>query len=376
MNTSILEQNLKKSIIFSNTPIPECSLDEGIRFFFPAPNHYMNGAVFIGTPIQWRILQQNKQILDGCTYLICTENDADAHNIHMPITCNVFVIKATIYSLMQKMNYLIEATNVSTKHDYYDEYIEFWNNVMNNEYKNYDDIMQIMNLFPHKIKDNVACIVVRHESYLPSEFSTSQIEETLSEFFYDTNLFYYKNEWIIIYSQDGSATDTLNFSYDAFSQLLEHLHLNAGISYASHWANLLHTLYKTATASIDIGTNLNVLPKYKRIYTYYQYNPYYIVHMSYRKFTELHGTSVIYLTHPDVFYLWNSEPELFEVLYAYLSHGQSISETSRALYMHRNTVCNKLKKIEAALSHSINDPEYQLLLLLSCMLIKFHSEYI
>lgn len=375
MNISILEHHLKKYLCSSHLPIPEFSFADGVRFFLPAPNHFEAGSLFVGTLIQWQLLLQEKKLRDGCTYLICIDSD-NLPNIPKLKTCNILVVKMGVYALVQRINQLIESTSHSKLKDFQPEYIRFWNDVLSDKFEHYDEIKDAMADFPHPVKEYCACIVIRHESYLSRNFSIEEAEAAISGFFNDMTLFYYKNEWILIYSQDSAASDTLDFSYEAFSQILETYSLNAGISYCSKWANLMHTLYTTAAASIDLGTKLSIAPTYKRIYTYYQYNAYYIVHMSYRRFTETHKTSVIYLSHPDAFYLWNKEPELFEVLFSYLRHGRSISETSKDMYMHRNTVNNKIKKIETMLSHSLDSPEYQLLLLLSCMLIKYHSQFI
>lgn len=376
MNISTLEKSLDKYIISAHTPIPECAIEEGIRFLIPVPSQCNHGALFVGTPLQWKKIMQTKKIQDGCTYFICSENESDFDNLTVSKQCNVFFLRTGYQTVLQKISSLSHSEWSDAESDFHEEYVSFWKDVMDDKFSDYAQINAVMKEFPYEVHEYVACIIVRHESYVPSNFSVSTVHKELVKMFPDTNLFYTNNEWIIIYSQHEVATDTLKISYPGFSKLLEQYNLNAGISYASHWANLLHTLYLTAAAAIDLGTTLSVVPTYKRIYTYYQYNPYYVIHMSYRKFTELYNTSIIYLTHPDVFYLWNSDKDLFEILYAYLFHGCSISETSQALFMHRNTICNKLKKIEAVLSHDINDPQYQLMLLLSCMLIKYHSEYI
>lgn len=103
------------------------------------------------------------------------------------------------------------------------------------------------------------------------------------------------------------------------------------------------------TISTELGRELGIMPYTKRIYTYHQYNPYYIIHLCSQKFAELHNTdNLIYLTHPDItrsyYYDLENNNNLLDVLFVYLNCGQNISLTSQQLLMHRNTALNKLKR--------------------------------
>lgn len=64
--------------------------------------------------------------------------------------------------------------------------------------------------------------------------------------------------------------------------------------------------------------------------------------------------------------------DLLETLIAYLNHQLNLAETSRFLFIHRNTLLYRLDKIENLLGYSINTPEKILGLQLA---IKFLKEY-
>jgi purine catabolism regulator len=50
------------------------------------------------------------------------------------------------------------------------------------------------------------------------------------------------------------------------------------------------------------------------------------------------------------------DPALLATLGAYLDHHGSVGETAAALAVHRNTVRNRLRQVEAALGRSLDDP--------------------
>ncbi len=222
----------------------------------------------------------------------------------------------------------------------------------------------------------MACIVVSPDSPEHDALRIREIQLALHDFFKETNLFYENREWIILYSQEKDTSVELDISYEAFSQLLNQYHLNAGISYVCQLPEQFRILYLTASASIQIGQRMKISPYMKRIYTYHQYNPYYVIHLCSQKFTEIHNTkNLVYLVHPDVvrlyYYDLENKNNLLDVLFAYLSCAQNISLAAQTLYMHRNTVLNKLNKIESFLHHKPFTEKDHWLILFSCMILKY-----
>lgn len=184
-----------------------------------------------------------------------------------------------------------------------------------------------MKEFPFPVHKYISCIVVRDSQILCGS-RIPQIQQALEEFFTDTNLFFNGKEWIVLYSQEQEAYDILNISYGDFSNLLASFCLEAGISYVSRLPEMLRTLY---------------------------------------------------LTHPDIIRLYyydvESNNNLLEVLFTYLFYEKSVKYTARLLYVHRNTVLNKINKIEDVLGHSLDGDSDHFLLLLSCMIIKYQHTY-
>ena len=92
------------------------------------------------------------------------------------------------------------------------------------------------------------------------------------------------------------------------------------------------------------------------------------------------STDIILLSDPAIITLYRYDTEhnsnLCDVLFHYLSRGRSVSETAKALYMHRNTVQNKIAKISQLTSLDLADGNVGQRLLYSCQIIRYYTEYL
>ncbi|EOT29148.1 PucR family transcriptional regulator [Enterococcus saccharolyticus] len=65
--------------------------------------------------------------------------------------------------------------------------------------------------------------------------------------------------------------------------------------------------------------------------------------------------------------------ELIETLYQYFYHSRAINKVASSLFLHRNTVIYRLKKIEQILGVSLEDPEVRMRLTVAILLLRNHE---
>lgn len=358
----------------------DVDFESGIHFFLPAPGRADAGTIFCGTATEWRILCENHLIFDDCTYLICCGKNDPGVLPNTKKKSSVFILNSTVPGLIKKLSSIVSDSSTLVQ-DYSEIYCEFWDDVMNGVIRTQKQMRSRFKSFKFPIQSHIACIVAKPANdNMPPE-KKDLIEKALSDFFPETNLFFYKKEWIIIYSQAKDTSEILDFSYEDFSKLLVKFQLDAGISYACQLPEILRTLYLTASKSIELGKSLNIASENKHIYTYHEINPYYVIHLCSKSYFETHSTNnMIYLTHPDItrvyFYDMNKNSNLCDVLFEYLKCGQNLNKTSENLYMHRNTVINKLKKIETLVGHPLDYESDSFLLQLSLIILKYQHNYV
>ena len=98
-----------------------------------------------------------------------------------------------------------------------------------------------------------------------------------------------------------------------------------------------------------------------------------------KEFIRQHGHfDICYLAHPALIHIIRydrcHQSNLQEVLYRYLSSGGNVKLTAEMLYMHHNTVLNKLKKIHELLDLDLTDSLLRQHLLLSCQLLEYQEK--
>ena len=288
------------------------------------------------------------------------------------------VLNASVKTTLHKLTAVLMRRSVFSDAQQSALYADFWHSVMDGSLESRDQVTAALRQFPYPMHAHVACIVVTSDKAGLDPLQVQEILAALRGFFPETNLFRFDKEWIVLYSQRKDTSVELDISYIEFSRLLEKYSLCAGISYACQLPERYRTMYLTASASIKLGRSMKIEPYIRRIYTYYQYNPYYLIHLAAQKFKEIHNTdNIVYLAHPDIIRLYYFDLEnkntLLDVLEAYLTNAQNLTLTAKALFMHRNTVSNKLNKIEEVLGHKPFNEENHFLILLSCMIVRYLS---
>lgn len=382
MTIEMLIQDLDDMIIDCKKTVTACMPEKGISFFLPSPVSASEGTVFAGSVSEWKMLVENGLLLDGCTYLVCRENDSQLFQpfLHTKEKSNFLFLNAPVQTVLMKLTGVLTEQPFSPPPTVTQLYRDFWNDILSFRLTERKQVLARLNAFPFPIHAHIACILVRPASKQPEHPYAQEILYALQDFFPNTNICPTGKEWIILYSQEADTSDRLDIAYETFSDLLAKYLLDAGISYACQLPEMLHMLYITASRSLDLGRQLSIEPTEKRIYTYHQYSPYYMIHLCSQSFVKQHRTeNLIYLTHPDIiriyYYDLAKNNNLLDVLYAYLSCDRNLKRTSQMLFMHRNTILNKLNKIESILRHKLDFESDHLLLQLSCMILKYQHDY-
>ncbi|MCD8330698.1 MAG: helix-turn-helix domain-containing protein [Lachnospiraceae bacterium] len=184
---------------------------------------------------------------------------------------------------------------------------------------------------------------------------------------------------VLLYScERQSFTPPEEFHSAAFLHLLEEYQAQAILSNGSSRYHHFRTFYELCRRLSPI---LAVLHPRERICHYAEYADYLVIDLAYHRFREDLGHSdIITLTDPCLIaltrYDYAHDTNLREVLYAYLRNGRNIARTGEEMYMHRNTVQNKIHRITEILQIDLTDGSIQQRLLFSCRLIRYYEGYL
>lgn len=155
----------------------------------------------------------------------------------------------------------------------------------------------------------------------------------------------------------------------ALEEYLESRNLVAGISGAGRHMDYFYTFYLMAAEALKLGEKNGT----SRVCYFEDFRMTYMLDLCRSAFAQRTGHErQIYLCHPAVLDLGNYDREhhtdLFKVLYTYLKCCKNLARTGRALNYHRNTIMNKISRIEAITGLSLDEDEIYPILLFSCMM--------
>lgn len=205
--------------------------------------------------------------------------------------------------------------------------------------------------------------------------------QQLKTIFPQANIGLYRNDIVILHSQKERPLDKMDFDYDRLADLLEGCGAYAGISNASRHRARLRTMYMIASRTLELGRCLHRPGLPERIFTYEDYSMSYIIDLCAQEFIDVHHhNDLIYLIHPSIIKICRYDAahktNLRDVLYYYLLCGCNVSRTAKTMYMHRNTVLNKLNKINEIAEIPLEDGYTQQRMIMSCLVMQYYEKYL
>lgn len=243
------------------------------------------------------------------------------------------------------------------------------------------EIIDRLNNLTFKLKKYVRCIVVNFYNS-PDSLPYNDIIRKISFIFTGCNIALYKKTIIILYSSEEKTFQIPDVLYNNdFNDLLEQYNALAVVSNSIHHYDKFRSLYYLCRRLSKILRNMTFNNPYGNVFPYDEYSTYVSIDFAAKQFQiSLSSDDIVLLADPAIVSLNRYDKEhnsnLCEVLLNYLTTGRNITLTAKSLYMHRNTVQNKIAKISQLISLDLADGNVQQRLLYSCQIIKYYEEFI
>ena len=141
------------------------------------------------------------------------------------------------------------------------------------------------------------------------------------------------------------------FDYSSLNALLEEEKATISINNAMHELTLLPDTVDALMSVADISDNFKLYDDYDRIFFFSDYQSVVIAKRYFEAFLESHSPNALKLyifpqLIPLLRYDYLNGQNLSTVLYKYITYNYDAALTAKALYMHRNTVYNKIRQIQ------------------------------
>lgn len=209
-------------------------------------------------------------------------------------------------------------------------------------------------------------------SSIPWNYVISQLERV----FPFSNITTYRGDILLIIRKMNRGV-RLSFDREALRQILTYHDGYAAIGNFSEYLTSLPPMYYQTKSALRLG---RVMDPEERIYFYEDYSMYQMVELAQQSTRQdLGSRNIVHLCHPSlislVMYDNKTGGNLTDVLYTYLCCERNAAEAAKALYIHRNTMLYKVRKIEDIMGQGLEDPALRERLLFSYHVLEYMRRY-
>lgn len=172
--------------------------------------------------------------------------------------------------------------------------------------------------------------------------------------------------------------DALTYHTETLEPILETHHAYACFGGCSEFLMSFRSIFLQCESCLRLGMGLSESGG-QRIFSSEKYHLYYVIDMCARTAGEIHGGDLIYLCSPHYAalrrYDERHQENLCGILHTYLHNNCNTSQTAKKLYLHRNTLINRLTKIEEIIGCGLDDAYLRTKLMFSDMVMDYIEHY-
>lgn len=222
-----------------------------------------------------------------------------------------------------------------------------------------DKIKTILKEYGWNIEDSYFCIVIEPTNFDQDNRTLSSLSTQLSAIIQNNCYKIFQNYIVFLYNLTQSGKHREDILNELFPQLRDSL-LKAGISTVFQDFKNFYYYYLQAVNALTIGK------KKDESFWYYRFEDYRLDYLIKNSRGNLIPETVCpYGLQRLISYDKVKHTSYSAILKTYLENNMNIAETSRKLYLHRNSLLHKLDKINNILQMDLNSPDVRLSLILA-----------
>ena len=252
---------------------------------------------------------------------------------------------------------------------------ECWQDIMDGRLTSSGEIQEALTRLPDPVRTfvRVAVISFEGEKGVPYRYLLTRLREIVP----GSGMTVYQGSILVLLSQDERVF-RLDLDKDQrLIGLLERYNGFMAVSNGTRRLDSLRSIFHLTRRTVVLARALRTDPS-ERIFFHEDYSMYCIIDLCVKRYLEVEGNDdPLYLMHPAVIHLTRYDREhhnnLRDVLFHYLMNDRNLVKTAAAVYMHRNTVINKVNKIQELLKLDLEDPRLRQRLIFSCQMIRYYE---
>ena len=305
----------------------------------------------------------------GCVIVL-----TDSAAARPPACCRLLRVSCSLPRLFNTLSALMAEAPAAPAGT--DLFLQCWERIMERTLTGTEEIRSALERTPHPPASFVQIGVVGFDAGCGPDCRRQALDQ-LRRMFPDCNLTLYQKDVLLMLSSKERCFRRSIPGEPELEALLRRCRGSFCLSNNTRNLSALPILYRLAVQTLVLARQVCSDPD-RRIFTYEEFSIYTVIDLCAQRFMELfHSDDIIYLIHPAVIHLTRYDrkhrSDLRDVLYYYLRNDRNLVKTAGDLYMHRNTVVNKVNRILELLELDLEDGGLRQRLMFSCQIIRYYE---
>lgn len=255
----------------------------------------------------------------------------------------------------------------------------FLYDILLNGKHHFEEIKEMVESLTYKIKQYFNFIIINFEDKKILTDQRTNLFNELCTILPECNISVFSKKIVIIYSSEERYVRLPKQLNEALEDFLNKYNGTAAIGSPFRNYSMIKTEYYITSSILKIAQRLNHSNN-TRIFTEESYGIYFVIDLCAKKYEALFASdNIIYMAHPGLIALTRYDmchnSNLRNVLHCYLRNDRNLSKTAKEMFMHRNTVLNKINKITEIIMDDLDDYSVRFRLTFSFMIIEYYEKY-
>lgn len=331
----------------------------------------VSSKVYLSTQSYASVFFAHRQIpVDKGTMLIITESSSV---VHCPDNLNIVCIENRLSTIF---NFLSSALNAPAFDGSIKRFAVLWSEIIKNpNIKNahiFEALRDIDGLTGPFAR--ICCVYFDKANKTPTPYIS--VIDQLTQHIPNSCGTVYEHHLIILQTY-SERKHSIDFDSNAVSKILKNYDATMIVGNGTRDLTALCEMHKMLSRAMEIVQILNLLPE-QRIFPFERVATYLVIDYCSKCLNSQEGANhLLYIAHPGIVALTRHDNEnhdnLRDVLYFYLMNNCSVSITADKLYLHRNTVINKIRKIQNIVNVNFESRHIRQRLIFSCQVLRYHE---
>ena len=331
---------------------------------------FFTGLIYIGAQRDF-LKMQDARFYSGSILLACEAKESLLCSEPRLANVTCMEISCGVAPVFNALNQILSRDIIHIEGDTRAPLLRLWDRIMSNSIISNRDVKDALTEIGVKIKPffRVSAVTLRNSGQ-GSDLIT--IRDALDSLLPMCEIFCYDQKVVILHFEESRRYEP-DIPKKEVEEMLRRTGAVMMTGYAMRKYEYIRTQYGICSRCLDLAIHL--CPENgKELLDVYSYTNQLVISMCARQYAQDYGNmDVLTLVTPSIVMLRRYDQahksDLLDVLHCYLINSGNLSQTAKDLFMHRNTVSNKLAKIKSMIPHDLENglDRHRLLFAYDCL---------